>query len=279
MIRALEKRLGVIRSNLSLPEKEKRDPPIEVECGLGDQVYAIEHTQIESFPNQIELGHEFVKFIPDIESELAGQLPSPGTYVLTLPTSVRVKAKDAAAVKVALVKWIKEKTAEFHERVPERRSRSHSPRGDGQWVKEQPNGVPFEVYLKRELHWSSDGRHDGRLMISRFAPRELETLRPERMTTALNKKCPKLSKCKQAGARTVLILEDGDISLSNHIIVAETIEAISASRTDLPDEIWLVWPHNTTWMVIPIYKDSVFLCGTEWDQYPVNNLIDLTGSE
>ncbi|MFN3401117.1 MAG: hypothetical protein ACK4Z4_12345, partial [Ferrovibrio sp.] len=224
MIRALEKRLGVTRSDLSLPEKEKRDPPIEVECLLGNQVYAIEHTQIESFPNQIELGHEFVEFIPDIESELAGQLPSPGTYVLTLPTSVRVRAKYVASVKAALVKWIKERAAAFHAGAPEKQPRSRSPRGQNQWVKEQPDGVPFEVYLKRELHWSSDSRHDGRLMISRFAPKELDTLRPERMTTALNKKCPKLSKCQQAGARTILILEDGDISLSNHVIVTETLE-------------------------------------------------------
>lgn len=257
-----------------MPENEKRNPPIEVECRLGAQVYAIEHTQIESFPNQIEQGREFVEFIPDVENELVGQLPSPGTYILTLPTSVRVKAKHVATVKAALVKWIIEKAAEFHEHASERRSRNHSLRRNSEWVKEQPDGVPFEVYLKREPHWFSDSQ----LKISRFAPKALDTLRPERMTMALNKKCPKLTKCKSEGARTVLILEDGDISLSNHTIVIETIEAVSANRTDLPDEIWLVWPHSTRWMVIPIYKDREFFYQAEWDEYPVSILTDLTGS-
>ncbi len=275
VIRALEKRLGVTRSNLALPEKEKRDPPIEVECRLGNQVYAIEHTQIESFPNQIELGHEFVEFIPDIERELAGQLPSPGTYVLILPTSVRVRTKHVASVKTALVKWIRERAIAFHARASTRSSRNRSPRGEDLCVKEQPDGVPFEVYLKHEAHWSSGSQ----LKISRFAPKELDTLRYERMTMALNKKCPKLTKCKQAGPRTVLILEDGDISLSNHVIVTETLEAVSANRTDLPDEIWLIWPHDAEWMVIQIYNDGEFLYESEWDQYPAGTLIDLTESE
>jgi hypothetical protein len=51
---------------------------------------------------------------------------------------------------------------------------------------------------------------------------------------------PKLRACKEAGARTILILENSDMALSNHWVIYESAEAALAGRADRPDEVWLV---------------------------------------
>ena len=41
-------------------------------------------------------------------------------------------------------------------------------------------------------------------------------------------------------ARTVLVLEDADIQLTNHQLVADALSRAEKARTDKPDEIYLV---------------------------------------
>jgi hypothetical protein len=43
-----------------------------------------------------------------------------------------------------------------------------------------------------------------------------------------------------AGARSVLVLENGDLSLSNHVVILEAAETALTGRTDRPDDLWLV---------------------------------------
>jgi hypothetical protein len=81
---------------------------------------------------------------------------------------------------------------------------------------------------------------DGRCFVSRFAPPKHENFREQRLGTAFDRKCPKLAEWKATGAATVLILENGDIALTNHIVVGEVVENLVRGRTDLPDQIWLV---------------------------------------
>jgi len=45
-----------------------------------------------------------------------------------------------------------------------------------------------------------------------------------------------LAKCKPA--RTVLVLENRDMALSNHWVISDCLEMSLSGRTDLPDEVW-----------------------------------------
>ena len=56
----------------------------------------------------------------------------------------------------------------------------------------------------------------------------------------------------------MLVLENGDMALSNHVVILEAAEYALAGRLDQPDEIWLV---DTTieneWTVICLMRDGV----------------------
>ena len=98
----------------------------------------------------------------------------------------------------------------------------------------------------------------GRLFIARFAPKEYEKLRRERMTKAINKKLPKLQAWKSTGARSVLVLESSDLALSNHVNILEAVEDALQGRSDGPDEVWLVdTVINTEWTVWCLIRDGV----------------------
>jgi hypothetical protein len=60
-----------------------------------------------------------------------------------------------------------------------------------------------------------------------MVPRILQSLlRVERVRRAFNMKCPKLKRCKEDGARTLLVLETNDISLTNHMVVGEAVRTV-----------------------------------------------------
>lgn len=110
--------------------------------------------------------------------------------------------------------------------------------------------------MQRETIWSEPAIVHGRLFLSRFAPRDYETLRAKR--TAMAKKLPKLKFWKDRGARSVLMLENRDVSLSNHVAILEAAEDALAGRNDEPDEVWLVdTAINSEWTAWCLIRDGV----------------------
>ncbi|MFC3676862.1 hypothetical protein [Ferrovibrio xuzhouensis] len=248
---------------------------MEVEFRLGDQAYALEHTQIESFPGQIQANLDFISFIAGLEPELTGTLPKPGTYTLLLPMFVKVPAVQVKLVQTAIIAWVKKKAIELHARGP---VRPRSRRDD--WITETPPDVPYPLWISRTVYDHPANAHlNGSVMITRIAQSDLDNQRPVRMAMTMEKKNPKLVRCKAAGARTILVLEDNDISLSNDAILSEQLEKQTATYTNMPDEVWLVWPVGATWYVQLLYSSGVY--PEERDITPVESAIlrDLTNSQ
>ena len=73
----------------------------------------------------------------------------------------------------------------------------------------------------------------GEFIVVRNTDFDLEEQRFERLRRALADKCPKLQRCKERGARTVLVLEDVDIPNSNSVVVREALNR-AAGRTNRP---------------------------------------------
>jgi hypothetical protein len=165
----------------------------------------------------------------------------------------------------------------LHDLHPERPTREANPRGFEDRHREAPPGFPYDVTLVRESHWSLSPQHDGVLLVARIAPDEVETLRTMRIREALERKCPKLERCKEEGARTVLVLEDGDISLSNHAVIGDSLVEAMKGRHDLPDEIHLVETSVTTWGVRIMKSDDTLLPDVGWNEFDSRELSDLTG--
>jgi hypothetical protein len=104
--------------------------------------------------------------------------------------------------------------------------------------KVKPPGVPFEVRLDRFETIIPPAR----LMIKHsIVDASLEPLRKTRIRAACEKKFPKLEAWRQdAQARTVLVLEDNDIQLTNPARVFDALASLQQDFGNWPDEIYLV---------------------------------------
>lgn len=274
--RAIEGLCGKIRTNAYSPEDQGAAAPVEYVFHLGGVQYAIEHTIVEAFAGQIHTGVDFGAFIDPIAAALDHHMPPPGRFLLVfaINPSQDMKRREILAAQQAIIAWVNAKATELHDECPEQPSRSRKPGGVRNERKATIAGI--DLTLQRETHWAEPEAVHGRLFIQRFAPRDYETLRIERIATAMAKKLPKLKVWQDGGSRSVLVLENGDISLSNHVAILEAAETALAGRSDEPDELWLIdttidseW---TTWCLI---RDGISFPDEEtqhryWDFNPAN---------
>jgi hypothetical protein len=221
---------------------------------LGGLRHAVEHTIVEAFPEQIRTNVDFQTFIEPIVAALDHNMPPPGRFdlIFEIDPSKALKPRHVIEAQRAIIAWVEANASALHAECPIQPTRSHKPFG----VKNIRTGSPAEIKLTltREVVWSMPKKAHGGLFTIRTAPKNYESLRRERMKTAMHRKLPKLQVCKEDGARTILILENGDMALSNHWVIYESAEAALAGRSDRPDEVWLVdttipkeW---TTWCLI-----------------------------
>ena len=90
-----------------------------------------------------------------------------------------------------------------------------------------------------------------RLQFVHIAP-DLKKERSERIGRACDDKFPKLATWKKKGARTILVLEDNDIQLTNPNTVAQVFVPIACIRDDCPDETYMVATCMEPWQLWPI---------------------------
>lgn len=278
VVRLLERRTGEKRANVRRPEIDGTGPPVELLLSLGMRDYAIEHTQIEAFAGQIHMEEEFGRFINLVIDELSGTLPGPAVYHLYFPTDTRigVSANEMDKVRSDFTNWIRERSQRLHEGNPNRPTRERNPRGFNEQYRAMPPGFPYEVILRREAHWSFSSRHDGILLVARIGPEDVEARRVTRLRKALDRKCPKLQRCKEEGSRTILILEDGDIALSNHALIEDGLASILAERRDLPDEVYLVETAIDPWTIRLMKYEENYTPMEDWTEIHTSDLTDVT---
>lgn len=112
------------------------------------------------------------------------------------------------------------------------------------------DGAPFDLTLMRFEPPIVRGRH----FEIRHMVENLDELRIARMKAAIEKKFPKLAAWKvNEGAKSVLVLEQNDMQLTNPGIVADTFIPLAKARDDRPDETYLVVTFPTgDWWLWPI---------------------------
>ena len=129
VIRVLEERTGETRAGIRHPERDHVGPLVDLRLTLGTQDYAIEHTQIEAFQNQIRTGEEFGQFITPVTEELCGKLPGPAVYYLHFPLDARlgVRANELERLRNDFIQWVREIAQRLHEKNPDRPTREKNP--------------------------------------------------------------------------------------------------------------------------------------------------------
>jgi hypothetical protein len=111
--------------------------------------------------------------------------------------------------------------------------------------------VPFDLSLCRFEPPIVPGRY----FQIKHTVDNIAKLRSDRMQAAIDKKFPKLAAWKKNdGAKSILVLEQNDIQLTNPSIVADTYLPLAKSRSDRPDETYLVAscmsPHWWMWPIL-----------------------------
>ncbi len=228
IIHFIAKRKHLTVNKICYPDKEKRNsaPSVDriIECpGLE---IVLEHTLIESYPEQISDSKRVDKLLGPLRTKLTGQLPKPGHYELSIDVGAVKGAKDTKNIQTALIKWIKEKAPILRVGSPNV-SPSH-------YIREEPLGVPFQVTLYR---WP---RRDGEFWISVNAPEDLKKQKRHRIRKALDDKCPKLYNTKGNVRISILLLESDDMFLANCCDTAKALANELKGRDDAPDEVYLV---------------------------------------
>jgi hypothetical protein len=239
VLRHLEKREAAARTHLRFPDREGHSAPVELVCKLGSQLYALEHTGVEPFEGHMRGNAENERLWLPVVSGVAGRIPRNDDFALHVPVRAMEdqRARDIPAIQGRLIEWVVATAPGLW--IP--------PRGrmDTQIKPVRVEGVPFDVTLYRMEGFISRGK----LQIV-HAVADIEEGRLERITISLRKKMPKLSAWKRdAAARTVLVLEENDIQLTNcHVVTSAVLEA-EKNLGHAADEIYLVTTSFTPWQV------------------------------
>ena len=250
VLRCLERREDAQRTELRSPERDLHEAPIELTCRIGARLFALEHTGIEPFEGHVRMEAQADRHFKPIEQLVAGKLPTSESFELLMPVNATATLRGGALRRMheALADWIV-RTAPGLEIA--RAGRYVTPIDP---VK--PLGVPFLVSLHRSEPLVGDV---GRFQI-RHSVGDVKPDRFSRLRKACRAKYPKLAWWRvHSDARTVLVLEENDIQLTNHHLVLEALQEAERHLVNKPDEVWLVSSATSQWFVHPLRVDDCTL--------------------
>lgn len=232
VLRILEEQHGALRADVRLDTAATRG--IEAECRIADQHYALEHTLIEPFPENLKDDIVFKQvFDESIETDVKDSLRSDlayDVYVDVYAFSQRSKA-ELVGIRKKIVVWLRASIPQLPEPTQPQRIA----------IRAEPPALPVSITLG--CHRSE--MNGGRMMPGRFAPLALESLRRVRLLKALRDKSPKLHAARRVGTRTVLILENRDIALTSEGGLSEAIDELASEITHMPDDIYVVGTYTS----------------------------------
>jgi hypothetical protein len=238
VLRRIEAREASLRLGVGWSPDDQQDPDkdrrVDYVCTIGKQLYAFEHTGIEPFENQIKMELDNQRLFAPVMAHFRNGAPVGEHWELHTPVeaSVGISGAKIKQAQTGLIAWIQANATtlpvtRFGDRYPYSARRESAP------------GVPFGFALFR---WSVPPCGLGRVFWRReFISADLEKARRPRLARVCDGKFGKLAKWKRdEGARSVLVMEENDLSSTNHQLVAEAMARAEAGRPDAPDEIFLV---------------------------------------
>ena len=245
IVRRLEKREQLKRADLQWPEQENHKHPVELTFKLGTQLHALEHTGIEPFEGHIRMEAQTERLFAPITDALKDTLGNEALFELYLPIHALNGRKRAelATIQQAIITWVTAAAPTIPKReFPDYKGTLVGP------VKLAD--VPFILSLARFEPPIVPGRY----FQIKHTVDNINQLRSDRMQAAVDKKFPKLAAWKaNDGAKSILVLEQNDIQLTNASIVADIYLPLARARADRPDETYLVAScMEPTWWMWPI---------------------------
>lgn len=176
--------------------------------------YAIEHTSVDTLPEQRKHTAWFMNAVGELEQEFSDELPF--LLMITIEYFDVKKGQNWRKIRDELKKWILNDSMKL---------------SFGNHRVTNIPGVPFTLMIKK-LRDSRPG-----IRFSRYSIDD-KTL-PNRLRELIERKSEKLRPYKEKGYKTILILESDDIALMNEQKMYEAIKAAFPYTTfNEVDEIW-----------------------------------------
>jgi hypothetical protein len=193
------------------PDNENRDSA-DIDAIAG--AFAIEHSSIDTLPNQRRDSDWFMRAAGGLEQELPSRPPF--RLRITLEYDAITKGQDWTAIREALRSWITNGAPRLE---------------DGRHVLDGIPGVPLRLHITKV----SDRRPG--VFLARFEPGDDTLL--DRIREQFDRKGKKLAKYHVAGNITVLLVENDDIALMNELKVLNALrKAYPAGPPPGVDQIW-----------------------------------------
>ena len=251
---AIEKRSGEIRTHIRHPEVDRIGPPVDLRLKLGAQEYAIEHTLIEPFENQIKMEVVIKEIFDYFKENISLPFPSPAYYQLQYSIDVSLSNGTPKRTRALnnLAEWVCQNEKELREKDRSWPTGPYDLYYADHTVRGEPDGFDCTFELLRWPDAACIREKPGFLCLRPIYPEDMEPLIRKRLTRAFSRKCEKLQACKADGARTVLVLESRDVALTHFEFRDDLLPAILAKHSNAPDEIFLVETIHDLWRVTPL---------------------------
>jgi hypothetical protein len=248
IVRRLEERERCARHGLRWPEDEGHPQPVEAAFMIGNRLFALEHTGIEPFKGHVRMEAEADRHFKPITDALRNALGTTAVYELHVPANAFQGRgmPEIRRLQQAIIAWVLQ-TAPA---VPGRRYADYRGTSIGPVT---PPGMPFALSLYR----FEPALVPGHYFQIKHVVANVDKLRTARIGEAIERKYGKLAAWKRdRGARSILVLEDNDLFLTNQAIVAGTYLPLATGRSDQPDESYLVSTSIGPWHAWPILVDG-----------------------
>ena len=164
VVRALEKWTRKTRTDVRHPDKEGDGPPVDLRLKLGTQDYAIEHTRIESFGNQIGTVAVANQIVRHVRKNIPDAFPGPAYYELQFRTDVSLpEGRDRRARALnSLVQWIRTSERILRDRNPVPVPPVRNPHLANDWIRGNAHRIrlrlPTVALAGRAAHPAGTGR-------------------------------------------------------------------------------------------------------------------------
>ena len=231
VLKYISKKINQPYRIISYPDEVNRNSPAcDMLVSFGNKKFAIEHTSIDSIPNQRRDNNRFIKLLSPLIIELNGKFPTPGHYKLIINIDIipALNKSNGSKIYQSIKEWCK--------KIAPTLSMGGTYSGKKHFKRGKIPGVPFELTLYKSL------RRDGEFRIGRFSPEQIEEKRKEVLKQALCSRGEKVINYKKEGYHTILILESNDRALANFNDIGDALNNAveELKNVELPDEIYLI---------------------------------------
>jgi len=231
VLKYISKKINQPYRIISYPDEViRKSPACDMLVSFGNKKFAIEHTSIDSIPNQRRDNNRFIKLLAPLKNELNGKLPTPGHYKLIIDMDVipALNKSNESKIYQSIKEWCK--------KIAPTLSMGGAYSGKKHFKRGRIPGVPFELTLYKSP------RRDGEFRIGRFSPEQIEEKRKEVLKQALCSRGEKVFNYKKEGYHTILVLESNDRALANFNDIGNALNnAVEELKNiELPDEIYLI---------------------------------------